>query len=308
MLQEWHDLIGAVLTHPELTRALDAIVVEFGNAAYQAVCDRFIIDGAPIPRADLVQIWRQIGDPTWNAPVYEQFYRTIRAVNRTRPATRRIRILLGQAPIRMSDVVAHANDLAKAQALAAPMDDHFATIIQRDVLDHGRRALLIAGKGHLLRGLSHRPRQPHPERDHPNHRHHPREAIRDRQPDPPGTNERGHRARESRARARSGRRARRACRNLARRHRHDRRRWLAQRAGRPRTEFERQPLRTPSRRHPLPRRRSPPHRLPARPRHLPLGPLPHQLQRAATLAGAGDQLALAIHWATSPPGYFNLFT
>ena len=83
----------AILATPDLTRALDAMVVEFGNSAYKAVCDRFILEGAPVPRADLVQIWRQIGDPTWNALVYEQFYRTIRAVNRTRPATRRIRIL-----------------------------------------------------------------------------------------------------------------------------------------------------------------------------------------------------------------------
>ena len=37
------------------------------------------------------------------------------------------------------------------------------------------------------------------------------------------------------------------------------------------------------------------------------GLYPHELRQAAALAGAGDQLALAIHWATSQPGHFNLF-
>jgi hypothetical protein len=154
MLQEWHDAVQRVLNNPGLSRRLDDIVVEFGNARYQRLCDRFVLEGASVPRADLVQIWRQIGDPTWNAPVYEEFYRTVRAVNRTRPADRRIRIVLGQAPITMSDVVAHPNDRTKARALASTTDAHFADVVEREVLRRGRRALLIAGKGHLLRNLS----------------------------------------------------------------------------------------------------------------------------------------------------------
>src|SRR5215472_4114550 len=73
MLQEWHDLITALLFHPDLPGTINDIVVEFGNAAYQDLADRFVLGDRPVARADLAQIWRQIGDPTWNAPIYEQF-------------------------------------------------------------------------------------------------------------------------------------------------------------------------------------------------------------------------------------------
>jgi hypothetical protein len=154
MLQEWHDLATALLTNPALSSLLNDIVVEFGNAAYQPLCDRYILEGQLIPKHDLEQVWRQIGDPTWNSPVYEQFFRTVRAVNRDRPAARRIRVLLGQPPITMSQVIAHPNDRSLAARFAQPLDKHLAQLVEREVLARGRRALLVAGKGHLLRGLS----------------------------------------------------------------------------------------------------------------------------------------------------------
>ncbi|HEY8283286.1 MAG TPA: hypothetical protein VIJ28_02765, partial [Chloroflexota bacterium] len=70
MLQEMHDLITALLFHPSLPGKINDIVVEFGNSAYQDLADRFILHGLPVARTDLEQIWRQIGDPAWNAPIY----------------------------------------------------------------------------------------------------------------------------------------------------------------------------------------------------------------------------------------------
>jgi hypothetical protein len=153
MLQEWHDLITALLLHPDLPEALTDIVVEFGTAAYQSLCDRFLVEDRPVRRADLEQIWRQVGDPTWNAPVYEQFFWTVRGVNRGRPRARRVRVLLGQPAITMTQILAHPHDRTAAQGFVAPLDDHYATVVEQEVLGRGRRALLIAGKGHLLRGL-----------------------------------------------------------------------------------------------------------------------------------------------------------
>ena len=153
LLQEWHDTMNVVLWHPDLFRGLTDIVVEFGVASYQAMIDQFIVEGAPLAKPELVQVWRQIGDPEWNAPVYEQLFRTVRAINRRRPASQRIRILLGQQPITMSDVLSRPQDGALRQAFLRPMDDHYAALVKREVLDRNRRALLIAGKGHLLRGI-----------------------------------------------------------------------------------------------------------------------------------------------------------
>jgi hypothetical protein len=62
-VQEWHDLITALLFHPRLSNHLTDIVIEAGCAAYQDLADRFIVTGQPVARADLAQIWRQVATP-----------------------------------------------------------------------------------------------------------------------------------------------------------------------------------------------------------------------------------------------------
>lgn len=154
-LQEWHDAISALLFHPDLPGKINDIAVEFGNAAYQDLADRFVLSDRPVANADLEQIWRQIGDPTWNAPVYARFFRNVRAVNWALPPARRIRVLLGQPPITMNQVLARPADRALVNSFIAstPMNAHYAEVVEREVLAKGRRALLIAGGGHTLRGL-----------------------------------------------------------------------------------------------------------------------------------------------------------
>ena len=93
-LQEWHDFVTALLFHPDLPGKITDIVVEFGNSRYQDLADRFVLECRPVANVELRQIWRQIGDPSWNAPVYEQFFHTVRAINWMQPPTRRIRVLL----------------------------------------------------------------------------------------------------------------------------------------------------------------------------------------------------------------------
>lgn len=157
-LQELYDVISAVLFHPSLPAMLTDIVVEYGNARYQDLADRFILAGQPVAKAELEQIWRQIGDPLWNAPIYEQFFRTVRAVNWMRPPARRLRLLLGSLPIDLTRVRSSAD---KDYLLALPsFDAHYAAVVEREVLRKGRRALLFAGGGHLLRGL-HADGEPH---------------------------------------------------------------------------------------------------------------------------------------------------
>lgn len=148
-LQEWHDVLHALLFHPALPQALTDIVVEFGNAQYQDLADRFILSDQPVAKADLAQIWRFQG---WDAPVYEEFFRTVRAVNWMRPPALRIRVLLGAPPIDVQKVRSAA-DLAFRHWWQEPVDAHYAALVEREVLQKGRRALLLAGGGHLLRGL-----------------------------------------------------------------------------------------------------------------------------------------------------------
>jgi hypothetical protein len=160
-LQEFHDFLTALLLHPDLPEQLTDIVVEFGNTRFQDVADRFVLDGQPVANADLQQIWRNTigGGVLWDAPVYAQFFRTVRAVNRARAPGRRLRVLLGDPPFDHSRVRGAA-DKDYVQGMEKQRDAHYAAVVEREVLAKGRRALLIAGSGHLLRGIQDNFKQP----------------------------------------------------------------------------------------------------------------------------------------------------
>jgi hypothetical protein len=147
-LQNHHDALHMLLTDPRLPEVLDDIVVEFGNARYQDTMDRFT-SGQPVADADLRTVWRNTTQSplqTWDAPVYEQFYRTVRAVNWALPAGSQIRVLLGDPPIDWPDV----KERSEVGAFLAQRDAHAASVVEQQVLARGRRALLCYGAGHLV--------------------------------------------------------------------------------------------------------------------------------------------------------------
>ncbi len=151
-LQQEHDFIVTLLRSAELPDLIDDIVVEFGNPRLQAVADSFVVTGDDVSDDDLRQIWRQTGGTLWDAPVYERFFRTVREVNQALPLEQRIRVVLGDAPIDLGRVQSVA-DADYVRTMENGMDAAFADIVEREVLARGRRALLIAGGGHLRRGL-----------------------------------------------------------------------------------------------------------------------------------------------------------
>jgi hypothetical protein len=153
-LQEWHDFLTALLFHPGLPAQLTDVVVEFGNAAHQDVTDRFLLDDQPVANADLERIWRQTigGGVLWDAPVYAQFFRTVRAVNWMRPKDKRIRVLLGDPAFDHRKVASEGGKEYLGKVFA-DRDPHFAAVVEREVLGKGRQALLLAGTGHMARNV-----------------------------------------------------------------------------------------------------------------------------------------------------------
>jgi hypothetical protein len=153
MLQEFHDLLGVLLHHPELPTKINDIAVEFGSSHYQGLIDRFVLDHDAVSRYDLAQVLRQLGDPFFNAPIYENFFRTVRAVNWTLPPQRRIRVLLGQPPVTMNTLLSGPPSKSEVTAFNGYVDRDMAAVVEREVLARGRRALLIGGSAHMLKGL-----------------------------------------------------------------------------------------------------------------------------------------------------------
>ena len=157
-LGEIHDLqthghaLDMLLSDPRLPGVVDDIVVEFGNAFYQPTIDAFIA-GRPVTDAELRRVWRNtVVSPleTWDEPMYEQVYRTIRAANRARPAGRRMRVLLGDAPIDWSKIT----DFCQWLPIFQTRDQHFVSVVKKHVVANGRRALLLKGLDAFLRPIA----------------------------------------------------------------------------------------------------------------------------------------------------------
>ncbi|MFI6793049.1 hypothetical protein ACIBG4_37535 [Nonomuraea sp. NPDC050383] len=147
-LQEHGDAQQLLLADPRFPQVVDDIVVEFGNALYQPLMDRFTA-GAAIDDAALRQVWRNTTQSplaTGDQPIREQFFRTVRAVNWTVPPHRRLRVLLGDPPIDWSRITTQD----QVDAFLAQRDAHLASVVERDVLAKGRRALICYGSGHVM--------------------------------------------------------------------------------------------------------------------------------------------------------------
>ena len=145
--QQGHAFRLSLVRDPRFAATVNDIVVEFGNARYQDLMDRFV-RGDNVADESLRQVWQNTTQPhpAWDAPIYEEFFRVVRAVNATLPRERQLRVLLGDPPIDW-DAVHRLEDLRKWEGRGR----HAAEIIRREVIEKQRRALVVYGDGHLFR-------------------------------------------------------------------------------------------------------------------------------------------------------------
>jgi hypothetical protein len=143
-----HAFRVSLVRDPRFARVASDILVEFGNSRFQDTIDRFV-DGAAVAHDNLKKVWQNTtqSHAIWDRPIYEDFFRVVRAVNAGLPKERRLRVLLGDPPIDW-DAIHSTDDLKKA-----PRDRgrHPQGVLEKEVLAKGRRALVIYGALHLLR-------------------------------------------------------------------------------------------------------------------------------------------------------------
>ena len=140
------DFYTALIRDPRFARDDGNVVVEFGGAAHQDIIDRYIA-GEDVPYQELRKVWTDtVG---WIGVVpsmsYQLFYYQVRQVNLTLPAQDRIHVWLGEPVIDWSQVKTHA-DWVKVERLR---DSHPAELIEREILGHGKKALVIYGGAHF---------------------------------------------------------------------------------------------------------------------------------------------------------------
>ena len=138
----------ALVRDPRFAAVVNDIIDEQSNSRYQAVMDRFV-RGDDVPDSELRRVWEDgiLVDTTCCLPMYEELYRTVREINRALPRARQIRVLLGEPPIDWDQVRSYA-DIA---AWEEQRDTHAASVIRREVLAKGRRALVLYGEMHAQR-------------------------------------------------------------------------------------------------------------------------------------------------------------
>jgi hypothetical protein len=143
-----HAVRLALIRDPRFAAVVQDIVVEFGSARYQELMDRFV-EGAEIAYESLRRAWMDTTQPDaiWDSPIYEEFFRAVRAVNAALPRGKRLRVLLGDPPIDW-DSVKTREDLDR---FATKRDEHAAELIRRETLARGRKALVIYGDQHFTR-------------------------------------------------------------------------------------------------------------------------------------------------------------
>ncbi len=137
----------ALIRDPRLAGVFNDIVVEFGNARYQDLIDRFI-RGEAVADVDLRHVWQDTTqiEEAWDLPIYEEFFRAVRTVNASRRPNERLRVLLGDPPIDWN-AVHSAKDLKPWM----DRDKHAVDVIRREVLARKHRGLVIYGDQHLVR-------------------------------------------------------------------------------------------------------------------------------------------------------------
>jgi hypothetical protein len=144
-LQEEADFIAQLIRRPDFSAKVNDIVVEFGNALYQDVIDRYVA-GQEVSRTELQQVWRNTTQFfVWDAAIYERFFVNVRAVNQSLPAARRLRVLLGDPPIDWSKVHTREDFVPFSWRKYVPK------VVEEEVLRKNRKALIIYGGGHLVR-------------------------------------------------------------------------------------------------------------------------------------------------------------
>jgi hypothetical protein len=150
--QHWneqsHAFRSSLLRDPRLAKVVNDIVVEFGDARYQDVIDRYV-SGSDVPYSELRHVWEDttVSNTVFDIPVYEDLFRVIREVNRTLPSRKQFRVLLGDPPIDWTKISGQGDVLRWMNQRNA----FAAELVRKEVLAKHRRALLLYADGHFYR-------------------------------------------------------------------------------------------------------------------------------------------------------------
>lgn len=148
--EQGHAFRLALIRDPRFTAVVRDVIVECGNARHQALLDQFV-------RGDSVdeQAFREvlldssIETPACDRPIYGDFYRAVRDLNRELPVGRQLRVWFGAPPVRWATTRTRAQYLRQTRYGGGFRDAFTVDLFVREVRARGRRALIVYGDGHF---------------------------------------------------------------------------------------------------------------------------------------------------------------
>jgi hypothetical protein len=144
-----HAFLIRLLQDSRFPTAITDVVVECGNARYQATVDDFVLAAHDVPADTLRTAWQNTTQPHagCDTGLPEEIYRTLRRINVSLDPSRRVRLLLGEPPIDWDSPTRQQDRVKFMEA----RDSHPTEVVTREVLSKKRRALIVYGQMHLQR-------------------------------------------------------------------------------------------------------------------------------------------------------------
>lgn len=144
-LAQEEDFYAAIIRDPRFARDVGNVVVEFGEASSQPIIDRFV-NGEEVPYGELRKVWSNTVGwvPTVTAQGLINVFAAMRDSNLILPPDQRIHVWLGDPPMDWSKL----KTLADARPVLDQRDSYPAGIIEREILEKGKKALVIYGTFH----------------------------------------------------------------------------------------------------------------------------------------------------------------
>jgi len=137
----------SLVMDPRFADTVGNVVVEFGASQHQDILDRYLA-GEDVTYSEISKVWRDT--VAWNPTVagigYQTFFASVRAVNLSLPSDHRVRVWLSEPPINWSTI--HTKE--EWQQIYDQREYHADELITREILDRGKKALVIYSVGHFL--------------------------------------------------------------------------------------------------------------------------------------------------------------
>ena len=136
----------SLVRDPRFPEAANDIIIETASARYQDALDRFV-GGDDVERGVLRKAWEDHTVANSLGVQAEELIQAVRTVNASLSEAKRLRVVAGDPPIDWDNVTSRQDHRRWTEL----RDSYPADLIRRQILDRGRRALVVYGQGHLQR-------------------------------------------------------------------------------------------------------------------------------------------------------------